>query len=366
MNQRIQLTRCVRVFSSAVVLTAVAAIAAMQAHAATIYVTTDAGAESINTTTSSAFTVGFTYTGPDAGNTWTDAFALAVTGSGSSGFLYVADAGTNEVYQFNKALSGANSAHFITTADAGDTISPQEIALDGTGNLYTTSFSTGVIDKYSGSTPTSIETLPGVRGILIDGSTVWVDIEGYGSFTLDSFSTSGGALLTSNTYTSSQITCGTGVVCGQVRGMAISGTGTSEELYLADSTWTPGDGQIDAINIGNTFGITTTVGEGKTDLDDPNSLAISGSDVYVADYGNGDISEYAISGGGFLGGWNVGGNPQGIVLSGSQDQGTAEDPDFFTSSSTIPEPGTTSLLLLAAGVLAVGFWRRKVNATRLS
>ncbi len=365
MSQRIQLTRCVRVFSSVIALSAVASIAATQAHAAgiTFYVTDDTSAFSYTTTGSFTGGVTSTYTGPDAGSTWNDAFALALTSSN----IYVADAGKNKVYQYASGSTGANTGSFTTTTDTGDTISPQEIALDGSGNLYTTSFSTGSIDKYNGTTPTAIETLPGVRGIVIDGSTIWADIEGYGTFTLDSFSTSGGTLLSTHTYSSSSaspITCGTGVVCGQVRGMAITGTGASEVLYLADSTWTNGDGQIDAIAVGSGFGISTPVAEGASSLDDPNSLATDGTDLYVADYGNGDISEYQISNGSRIGRWSVGGDPQGIILANSEGNGTAEDPGFF--DQVVPEPGTTSLLLLAAGALAAGFWRRKISATRLS
>ena len=347
-----------------VTLVAFAALMAIQANADTFYVTNSTGAFSWSTTLNGGNGgVASTFTGPDASGTWTDAFALAVTGNSASGNIYVADAGTNKVYQFNKVVNGANTASFTTTPDTGDNFSPQEIALDLTGNLYTTSY-TGSIDQYSGSTPSVLETLPGARGILINGSTIYVDQEGpYGSFTLDSFSTSGGAV-TSHVYNSSNILCGA-ATCGQVRGMAIFGN----TMYLADSTWTDGGGQIDAIDL-TSFAITTFLVEGTKDLDDPNSLAINagGNDLYVADYGSGQVSEYALTNGAFVAAWTVGGNPQGVILNGSQATGTGSnaDPDFFVASPvTTPEPGTTPLVLLALGLAAaVGLRQRKAVSAR--
>ena len=359
MNQKIQLTRYVRVLSNVAVLTAAAAIAVTQAQAAgiTFWGTNDLNAFKWVENGASSTGTQTNLTAPTSPG-WTDAFGIAID-SAATPNVFVSDAGGNRVLEFNSSTSALIGTFATPPGNSGFNISPQEIALDASGNLYTVSFG-GQVEQYLNPTGanTLLQTLPGARGILVNGTTTYVDVEGpYGSFSLDSFTTGTTGTVTTNTYTG---ICGTNV-CGQVRGMAISGT----TLYLADSTWL-GTGQIDEINL-TTFAETNV---SFTGLDDPNSLSISGGNLYAANYGNDTVTDYALTGGAPLNTFTItGGNPQGIVFAGSEGTGSAEvgTPLFFTDVAPSPEPGTTSLLLLASAVLAAGaFWRRKVNATRPS
>ncbi len=154
---------------------------------------------------------------------------VAVSGATESapagaGYFSVATAGTNansqDVFVSDSVnhtlteymLDGTTMTQVGTTFTfasdlSGGAISPQEIAIDGNGNLWTTSFD-GQIVEYNGSTgsPTTMQAsggaLSGARGMMIAGTTAYVTVEGFGAGSVKSFSTS-----TANSTVSTYATC---------------------------------------------------------------------------------------------------------------------------------------------------------------
>ncbi len=260
MNRRFPLARHVRVFSNVIILSAAATMAATQAHASgiTFWATNDISAFKWSENGNSSNGSQTNLTAPTNPG-WTDAFGIAVDSASPTPNIYVSDAGGNRVLQYNSSTGALIGTFATPPGNSGTNISPQEIALDSFGNLYTVSFG-GQVEEYANpkGANTLLQSLPGARGILVNGATTYVDVQGpYGSFSLDSFTTASTGAVTTHTYSG---ICGTSA-CGQVRGMAISGS----TLYLADSTWTNGGGQIDEINL-TTF-VETNVS--FTGLDDP-------------------------------------------------------------------------------------------------
>lgn len=178
-------------------------------------------------------------------NTVTGLENIFVSVPGSSGQLYM--------YTFNEAnntLSGPSQPFTFTPDGSAGGISPQEITVDQSGSLWTTSFD-GAIQKYqSGCTQpcagTTEETIPGARGIFIGPQLVYVTVEPpYGSEGgVDEFDLASPGTVTTP-YTLGSLTAGTGgPETGQLRGITMD---EANNIYYADSTWgAPGtdDGYI--------------------------------------------------------------------------------------------------------------------------
>lgn len=331
------------------VLAIALAAGSAQASSITFYVATGSAVTKYTQSGNSAPTAAGTLSPTVA---WTNAFALTTD---TSGDIYVSDAGANRVVEFNS--SGTQISSFTLPADSsGGNISPQEIALDSSGNLYTTSYG-GAVYKFASGTGarTTIQTISGARGILVDNSngTTYVDTSGVTGAAAYSFATG-----TSNTPT--DIWNAGSYPNGQLRGMTYD---TSGDLFIADSTWVAGSGDIEKITSGGTKSTF------ETGLNGPNALAIGPStnvnnDLFVVDYFGGDIREYnpstgaasGINSGVFLSGLT---NPTGILFAGVTFAG-GEQPQFMLSDVfPVPEPATTALFLGALGIVATKLSRRK-------
>ncbi len=276
---------------------------------------------------------------------WANAFAITVD---SSGNVYIADAGANRIVQFNSA--GTQTGVLQIPADStGGTISPQEIALDASGNLYSTSFN-GDIRKFASATGSgsTLETIAGARGILVNGGDTYVSTSAYGAATVSSFATGSGGTV-STLYTTGSYPA------GQLRGMAADVSGN---LYIADSTWVAGQGTIVKRDSGGT--VTGLI----SGLNGPNAIAINGSSLYVASYFGGDVKSYDIVTGAYLATIVSSlGHISGIAFGpsfatdGFQTITDAIEPEFFqvqhSNAPSVPEPGTVALLASAAIFLAL-------------
>jgi hypothetical protein len=335
----------------------------------TMYVTDGASIQGFTSTSGSDnFTswtsTGTTFTLPSGTN---NAFDLIES---SGGNIYVADAGQNEVLEFSNG--GGAVMHTLTITNDGSGVSPQQIALDTSGNLYVLSYG-GVITEFpsNGNASYTLTTIAGARGLLVDGTTVYVSTSGDGptygnpsvyTFTITTPTTSG----TSISGSVSSYYVDGAFPDGQNRGLAYNGT----TLYLADSSWTAGDGYIESI----TGDDTGTVLGGNTNLDGPNALLFedgnSGSHalIFVANYYGDDVTAYNTSGtlvaltglSSSVFGTN---GVTGLAFapgSGITSDSLGADPEFFQGlpSGAVPEPGTFALML-GALLLALGIGIRE-------
>jgi hypothetical protein len=331
----------------------------------TLYVTDGASVQSFTSSSSGdVFTswtsTGNTFTLPTPSSGVNNAFDVVAS---SGGNIYVADAGQNEVLEY--LSTGGAVQHTLTIANDGSTISPQEIALDSSGNLYVLSYG-GVITEFpsNGNASYTLTTVANARGLLIDGTTVYVSTsgdssEGVSTFTITAPTTSG----TSISGSVSSYYADGAYPDGQNRGLAYNGS----TLYLADSTWTAGDGYIESIT-----GVDTgTVLGSNTNLDGPNALLFEDGDagesalIFVANYYGDDVTAYSSTHGfpvsltGLSSSVFGTNGVTGLAFgpgSGITTDSLGADPEFFQDlpSGAVPEPGTFALmlgsLLLALGI----------------
>jgi len=298
-------------------LAAIAAVGLSQAHAATLlfYAAT-------TTSVIAYYSDGTKTTLPAPSGGWADAYALAVDSTGNN--LYVADAGASKVYQIeNLTTTPTLNPTALTTLSGFEGISPQEIALDGSGNLWTLTFGgNGNVQMYASATGTgtSETKIPSSRGILIVGSTVYVSSSSLGDGLVAHFNTSTPGTISYDFESGAY-------PAGQLRGMAAAGT----TLYVADSGWNT-DGSASYIEALSSGGSSVFLPSGTKGLDNPNSIAVSGGSLYVANYGSGDVTEYSLTSGTLLNTYVITGTPdtlQGLVFPGSAADGGAAEPEFF-------------------------------------
>jgi hypothetical protein len=367
---------------------ALAGLGAGRASAASVFMWVASGSKIVGysagtngTANSSTAVTGATLTAPTGG----DYFSVATSGtSGTSENLYVADSGLHQLSEWawnGTALTQVGSPVNFAADPAGGNISPQEIAIDASGNLWTTSIG-GQIVKYNATlgTPTTEYAaggaLTGARGITISGTTAYVTVQGaYGSGSVYSFSTTSPG--TPVLYASLSGMVG-GQEVGQMRGAAVDEAGN---IYYADSTW--GAANTDEGYICKSATCTTKF---TSALNGPNeletglgTLAASGTTydcdvLYEDNYYGGTIAEIATgydttgtthshcgdaeegtSLGNFITGLTT---PSGIALS-QGESGLGGDsvpfgPTFISDPVTAtPEPGTFAFMM-GALLLAVG------------
>ena len=352
-------------------------------------------------------------------------FSLAVAGSINNQNIFVADPGAHTLYELNWSwstngqgsgtLSKNNTIFSFVPDTSGGGISPQEIALDASGNLWTTSFD-GQIYEYTTSCQggtncagtqifTNATGIPGARGIAIIGGTAYVTVQGsYGSGSVDTFSASG-SLNPAVTQYSALGASTTGQTpnheTGQMRGVTGDEGGN---IYYVDSTWGPtgaGDGYICEVPTGtggagsmcsySTSFLHTTVLNGPNEIISGQGSGATGAafgtgcdDLYVANYFGNNITEIGtgLTTGGTVSsscgtaattttfatsavfgatGAHVTGlalTPNQVaVIGGNQGPTNLFGPDF---SQVTPEPGTWVLMLSALfGVAGTQVWRRR-------
>jgi sugar lactone lactonase YvrE len=358
---------------------AIAGLSAGRANAASVFIWVADGSTVTGYGSNGAAVSGATLTAPGGG----DYFALATAGtSGNNEDLYVADSGLHQLSEWSwngSSLSQVGSTVAFAPDPSGGNVSPQEIAVDGSGNLWTTSVD-GQIVEYSSSlgTPTTVypsgSVLAAARGIMIDGTTAYVTVDGaYGSGSVYTFSTTSPG--TPALYASVSGTTG-GQADGQMRGVAVD---TDGNIFYADSTW--GASGTDKGYIKENTGSSSVISglNGPNELETGAGTAANGHDsancdvLYVANYYGGSIQEYNT-------GYTIGGNPtcgsseqfetvttlvtgltdpSGLALSPGESSlggdSVTNGPTFISDPvSATPEPGTFALmigaLLLALGI----------------
>jgi hypothetical protein len=315
-----------------------------------------------------------------------DCFSLATSGSnGTSEDLFVANSGSHTLSEYSwngTVLKSAGPSFTFASDPTSGSISPQEIAIDGSGNLWTTSLD-GQIVEYNGTTgnSTAVEcptatncTLAGARGIMIDGTTAYVTVEGgYGlNSSVYSFPTSTGVL---TLYRNVVATTVGGQENGQMRGITYDSNG---DIFYADSTWAPNgtnEGYIDK-DISSTAVISSLAGPNELEIGDASSGGCT--DLYVVTYYGGNVTEYSDGHGGGCG--SVGTleatyltglvNPSGIALSpnegGLGGDSVGVGPTFISDPVTAsPEPGTLALMIGSLLLAALGIGIRVQRRRRL-
>ncbi len=306
----------------------------------------------------------------------------------------------------SNAVAQVGTTFSFTPDPAAGAISPQEIAIDGSGNLWTTSAG-GNIAEYCGNSlgctlnsasvaagavmqTVTIPTADGApRGIMVDthsGSVVYVTTSSYGAsgagvyqFTLNASTGAAGSV---STYAALSANTNGGQETGQLRGLTYDSGGN---IYFADSTW--GAPETDHGYIDEN-GLTQVV----TSLDGPNELQVGGGTgtgntksscdvIYDTNYYAGTVTEVST-------GWNTsGGNtgcgsidaatttyltgltaPSGIALAfGNHGLGDfSPGPEgLFEPDAATPEPGTWVLALSALSI-GVAFKARRGVSVKVS
>ena len=382
---------------------AAATVGANRANAGSVYMWVANGSTITGYDTTGVAVTGAVQTNTGGGNY----FSLAVSGTANSQNIFVADSKLHTLSEFNwngSAMSTVATSFSFLPDPSGGAISPQEIALDKTGNLWTVSLD-GQIQMYSGTTGAGTTkeaangALAGARGIMIDnrptGGTgnVYVTVMGYGTGFVDTFAPATPGTLTQIGVLGSTTVGTPAVETGQLRGVTLDSTGN---IFYADSTWgAGGTGNGYICEILSTASGTTTCSTANANvavsgLNGPNELISgagyqsgtstfgTGCDVlFEANYFAGTVDAIATGlnlsgqtqgpnkcGGGlgsltqFIGG---AGNVTGIALaptgSGAltlSGNDSIAGPTFLeTLPADVPEPGTWVLaisgMLLAAG-----------------
>ena len=324
-----------------------------------------------------------------------DFFSLATTGSsGTSEDVFIADSGNQTLTEYSwngSAMAKVGTTFSFTNDPSAGGISPQEIAL-GAGSVWTTSFD-GQIVKYNDSTgaATIVQNAGGAltnaRGIMVDGSTVYVTVQGYGSGSVYDMSTSATTSTTPTLYASlgsSSVDSGA-YATGQMRGITFDAAGS---IFYDDSTWAPSGQNFGYIDQNSGTNKNTTVLSslaGPNELESGDGTAGSGdlssgcNVVYIANYYGGTVEEVSTGdntfgfsssscGSGtfngahtdFLSGLT---DASGIALSPSEGGlGGNEDPTFL--SSPAPEPSSGALMLSALLLtMGMGIARKKATTT---
>ena len=277
------------------ILTAALLVAPAAVRAQTFYVSS--GDHTIDTVSSTGV-VSLFATLPNGSNPYGLAFD-------SSGNLYVADIGTNQI---SKITPGGAVSFFASVA------TPTGLAFDTSGILYAASAGAGQIDKItSGGVVSLFATVSSnVHGLAFDGSGNLYAANP--SFNDIRKITPGGSVSTFATLPG-----GT-----QPVGLALDGSGN---LYVGDQ----GTNQISKITSGGVVSLFATLPGGSN----PNGLAFDGSgNLYAADNNTSQISEIS---------------PDGLTVS-TFATGVSL-PRFIAVFPVVPEPSSWTMLAAGAGSL---------------
>jgi hypothetical protein len=342
---------------------------------------------------------------PTGSGGWGDAFSVTVYGtSAANQFVTVSDAGRHTLTEYSysastNAVAQVGTAFTFPSDPAGGAISPQEIAIDSSGNLWTTSAG-GAVTEYCGNSAgctigsthyaagasmqtATIPTADGApRGIMINGSTLYVTTSSYGALTdnVFDFTLSSGVAGALTGYAALGSSTIGGQETGQLRGITFDSHG---DVFYADSTWAPSgtnDGYINE-NIGTTAIVTGLAG--PNGLETGNGPLGNCNALYVANYYGGTVGVFqtgyktdgtaaAGCGNGIAGGsvgafvTIAGQDVSGIALAfgngGLGDDVTGVPSGLFGNATASPEPATGALVLGALLLsLAMGMSRRSAQ-----
>jgi hypothetical protein len=254
---------------------------------------------------------------------------LALSGSD----LFVANFNSGTIGEYNAITGAAINATLVTGLQ-----SPVSLAVLGT-NLYVTNFGSDKVGEYNASTGAAINAnlitgLNGPWGLSLAGSDLYVSIiSGLSNSTIGIYNATTGAAINAT------------LVSGLVHpfGLALMGSDLFASVGPA-SIPSPGNltKAIGVYNASTGAAINATLVDG---LSNPDDLAVSGADIYVAVAGNGTVGEYNAT---------TGAAVNATLISGLN--GT-----FGIVIGTVPEPAEAGLCGALAAVGAV-VWRRRLKS----
>ncbi len=358
---------------------------------------------------------------PTGQASWGNAFSVTTFGSSATNqFVVVSDALDHSLTEYsytstNNAVAQVGTSFAFTADPAGGAISPQEIAIDTSGNLWTTSAG-GAVTEYCGSSggcsiggvskaagavmqTVTIPTADGApRGIMIDTHTVgttqiYVTTSTYGAtgagvyqFTLGTIGANAGVAGAVSTFKALTVSTSGTQETGQLRGITYDSGG---DIYFADSTWGATGTDQGYIDEGTALTQIATSLNGPNELEVAAGTAASGNDraacdvIYAANYYAGTVTEIST-------GWTTGGSngstcgsgiaggttttlisglttPTGIAISFSHSAlgdsiGLGPQGLFTADQADAPEPGSWVLALSALLIGGAVKARRGVSA----
>ena len=230
-----------------------------------------------------------------------------------NGNLFVANGGTGNVAEFTSAGVLVNGTYATGLGDA------EGLAFDSQGNLFVASKSTGNVYEVAsgGAVSTYVTDMIGINDVAFDKA---------GNLYVTTGSNDGITVTTTTNFTGNLTVVGPGLHGPD--GLAFDSQGN---LYVVNDF----DPSVEKIAPG---GVGTTLVNGVA-LNTPRGIVLDNSqaDIYVADSGNGTVSEYNAVTGQLI-----------QIYTGFCD------PNFLAvlpSSLPVPEPSTYALLLGGVGVL---------------
>jgi sugar lactone lactonase YvrE len=201
----------------------------------------------------------------------------------SSGNMYVLSNATGYVYVYNTSLTIT-----ATLKPSGGIVNGYGLAIDGTGNLYSTSYTNNVVHKF---TKAGIKlgnfsnTLNEPEGVAVDNSGN-IFVLNYGNKNIVELTAKGSFIASINGLSNP-------------KGIAVDPAGN---IYVSDA----GTGKVTEYNING------TIEASISGLTNPDAIAVNSSgDIFVSDYTNNTVTEYPP-----FGGYSLSGDlPSGLSFS---------------------------------------------------
>jgi hypothetical protein len=251
------------------------------------------------------------------------AAALCVIPVTSRGQIFVANFENNTIGEYNATTGATINSSFISGLS-----NPAGIVLSGV-DLFVTNASNNTIGEYNATTGATINSsfissgLSGPEGIALSGGDLLVT--NGGNNTIGEYNATTGATINSS-FISSGLSGPSGI--------ALFGG----DLFVTNVE----NGTIGEYNATTGATINSSFISG---LSEPSSIALSGGNLFVTNFGNGTIGEYNATTGATINSSLISGlsGPEGVVV-----------------SSSVPEPTSTTLLLLGmTAIFGLRFFVRR-------